>query len=221
MKFFLLIHLIIVLNILSLIEKKDEILFWILFVSFVLFVYCVVCITLHVYFDVDNDIELKDAWILLKQTDFNKLVRGHRFWLVFTLNSFTIGISIYAGLGNIYFTHWVLFLEVFNLVVYFLHYLIQKILNNEKINLMIKISLVVNLFFTSASLYFFFKSNTNIMLTHEESEELNDSCVLFNYFDNHDLWHILSATALYIFMNLILFIDYDIEYNIEEIISFF
>ena len=43
---------------------------------------------------------------------------------------------------------------------------------------------------------------------------------MFDYFDNHDVWHMLSASALY-FYECILYIDYDIEYNIEEIISFF
>ena len=51
------------------------------------------------------------------------------------------------------------------------------------------------------------------MLPYNESKELNEKCIMFDYFDNHDIWHMLSASALYIFMNVILYIDYDIEYT--------
>lgn len=220
-KFFSILYLIIILNILSLIENKNTTHFWIWLVAFIVAFYCILCLTLHVYFNVSNDIDFTEAWVLLKKVDYRNLMSTPKFWIITILNVFTLVVCVYAGLGNIYFTHWILFLEIFNLIIYFGYYLIQKILNREKINIIIQFSLIINTILSVAALYFFFKSNTNIMLSFEKSKELNDKCVLFDYFDNHDIWHILSATSLYIFMNVILYIDYDIEYNIEEIIGFF
>ena len=57
------------------------------------------------------------------------------------------------------------------------------------------------------SILFFFKSVTDKFLPMNESNLLNKPCVLFNYFDYHDIWHILSAIGLFIFMNIIYFLD--------------
>ena len=57
------------------------------------------------------------------------------------------------------------------------------------------------------AIIYFFKSVTNKFLTIEESNKLNQPCVLFNYFDYHDIWHILSSIGLFIFMNIIYFLD--------------
>ena len=52
-----------------------------------------------------------------------------------------------------------------------------------------------------------------------DSNKLNRECVLFNYFDNHDIWHFMSSTTLFVFVIIVLFIDYDLEYSREEIIE--
>ena len=57
------------------------------------------------------------------------------------------------------------------------------------------------------SLKFFFMAVTDKFLPMNESNKLNKQCVLFNYFDYHDIWHILSAIGLFIFVNIIFFID--------------
>ena len=38
------------------------------------------------------------------------------------------------------------------------------------------------------ALYFFMKPTTNKLLTPQESKSFNSECVLFNYFDTHDIW---------------------------------
>ena len=35
-----------------------------------------------------------------------------------------------------------------------------------------------------------------LQLTPAESRELNHECLLLGYYDSHDIWHFLSATAL-------------------------
>jgi len=51
---------------------------------------------------------------------------------------------------------------------------------------------------------FFFTSNTtNKNATPAVSREGNQNCVLFNFYDEHDVWHALSAVGLF-FQTLIL-----------------
>ena len=66
----------------------------------------------------------------------------------------------------------------------------------------------------SLSLKFFFMSVTDKFLPMNESNKLNKPCVLFDYFDYHDIWHILSAIGLFIFMNIIYFMDSKTPNNI-------
>ena len=49
-----------------------------------------------------------------------------------------------------------------------------------------------------------------------ESNKLNRHCILFNFFDSHDL-HITSALALFTFMNIIFFIDNEAILNFNSI----
>ena len=71
--------------------------------------------------------------------------------------------------------------------------------------------MVIDLAIFILSLIFFAKTSSNIFLTPEESNALNAPCIVLNYFDYHDIWHILSATGLFIFMNIVYFLDRSID----------
>ena len=106
-------------------------------------------------------------------------------------------------------------LFIINMVIYFLYYVINKIKNKEKINKKIWVIIFIDICLLVTAIIFFEKNVTDKFLTPEESKELNEPCVLFNYFDYHDIWHILSAFSLFIFMNIVYFIDR----NLNSIIS--
>ena len=91
--------------------------------------------------------------------------------------------------------------------IYFCYYLIQKVKNKEKVRLIIWVWLVLDIIIFILSLIFFQITISDKFLTHEESDKFNRPCVLFGYFDYHDIWHILSATGLFIFMNIVYFLD--------------
>ena len=112
LKFFSILYLIIILNILSLIENKNNAHFWIWLVAFILSFYCVLCITLHVYFNVSNEIDFTEAYALTKQIDFKKLIRTPKFWIILILNCFTLSICIYAGLKYLFYTLGIIFRNI-------------------------------------------------------------------------------------------------------------
>jgi len=40
---------------------------------------------------------------------------------------------------------------------------------------------------------------------------LNQPCVLFNYFDSHDVWHFLSAIGIFLLLILLYVLDKGLE----------
>ena len=51
------------------------------------------------------------------------------------------------------------------------------------------------------------KATTDKTQTAEESRDLNKSCAVVNFFDYHDLWHILSSFSLLMGSYLMLYIS--------------
>lgn len=192
---------------------------WIWAVTFIFVCYCVIILTMYVYTGINIDFTLETMKASI--TTFKKMlfIKNPKFWLVFCIDSFTISMCIYAGLTEPYYTDWILFISVVNLIIYFVYYIFLKIINKEHISIIIKIGICIDLIISIISFYFYFHTNYNSLLPIAKSNELNEKCILFNYFDNHDLWHLFSAIGFYIFMNIILFIDYDIDGNIEEILT--
>ena len=58
-------------------------------------------------------------------------------------------------------------------------------------------------------------------LTPEESMQLNKECVLFGWFDYHDLWHFTSAMGLFLFLNIAYFLDNDVQNKLRSEIRVF
>ena len=57
---------------------------------------------------------------------------------------------------------------------------------------------LLNLFFWGSGYYYYqVLAVTNKFLTPAESSQLNKPCALFDYFDYHDAWHMLSGLGLF------------------------
>ncbi|KAJ8935537.1 hypothetical protein NQ314_012741 [Rhamnusium bicolor] len=55
-------------------------------------------------------------------------------------------------------------------------------------------------------------------VTPAESRQWNQGCVLLNFYDKHDVWHLLSALALYFSFMFLMCLDDDIvDKNQNEI----
>jgi len=175
---------------------------------FLLIVYLMIFGSIYLYYDQDYDLEsVSFKQLYYKLTKINKKDIP-KLILIIAINTFTLGMYIFATITKPNFTDWLLGVCIINLIIYFLYYFMQKIKNNEPINKIIYVWIVIDIIIMSLSILFFFKSVTDKFLPMDESNLLNKPCVLFNYFDYHDIWHILSAIGLFIFMNIIYFLDY-------------
>lgn len=196
-----------------------EICFWICI--FLIMSYIMIFGSIHLYYDMDYDFDIATFKTLyynlkhIKKHEYPKLI------LICMLNGFTLGMYIYATITKPNFTDWLLGVSIINLMIYFIYYLILKVRNKERISPLIWIWIVIDIITISISLVFFLTAVTNKFLPMDDSNNLNKGCVLFSYFDYHDIWHIVSSIGLFIFINIIFFIDNNIEYTVVQEIGIF
>ncbi|KAL6038569.1 hypothetical protein STEG23_023228 [Scotinomys teguina] len=84
-----------------------------------------------------------------------------------------------------------------NLLLYLAFYIIMKLRSSEKVLLLPLFCIVATAVVWAAALYFFFQNLSSWEGSPAESREKNRECVLLDFFDDHDIWHFLSATALF------------------------
>ena len=217
LKFYLILFLVMVLNILSLIKNKNSTHWWLWVFTFVIVLYCLVLTSIYIFIGKSYELDLeslKEAYSLLKDTT---QLKSSKFLFIASSNIITLTLFLYASITNSYFIGCLLFIGICNLGIYFSYYLLFKTQNNEVISNKLKISIILDMVLFISALYFYFNTNYNTFIDKEESKKLNAKCILFNFFDNHDVWHCLSALALYLFMNIILFIDDNNVYTLETI----
>ncbi|KHJ74790.1 hypothetical protein OESDEN_25594 [Oesophagostomum dentatum] len=82
-----------------------------------------------------------------------------------------------------------------NALLYLLYYIIMKYRKREKWCKFSKRSVVAATLLWFVALLCFFKEETDWTLTIAQSRAVNRPCILLNFFDYHDLWHMASALA--------------------------
>ena len=60
------------------------------------------------------------------------------------------------------------------------------------------------------AIIYYIAAVTDKMESHADSDKLNKPCALFDYWDYHDIWHILSAIGLFMFVLIVYVLDRDL-----------
>jgi hypothetical protein len=219
MKFFTSLSAIIFINFLPLagLSTGVETWFWVIIFFFV--AYYVVFGTIYIYFGKDYDINMKSVKDLI--SNCREVKNIPKIIMVSLINMFTLGMYTYAVITKPNFTDWMLSVFIINMIIYFTYYTIQKLRHNEKIRKIWWFFFITDIIIISFAIKFYLIAVTDKLLTPDESRHLNKPCVLLNYFDYHDIWHMLSSLGLYIFFNLMYFIDYDLNNSQYECIDKF
>ena len=68
--------------------------------------------------------------------------------------------------------------------------------------------LIMGAFWIAALYVFSREATTDKAETPEKSRNLNQDCIIFGFFDHHDLWHILSSHALLMTAYLVMFMSH-------------
>ena len=200
------------LNTISLIHYQHGVGKWAWFCADLVIIYILLHGSINIYYATDWGCDLMlfrhiyDSWKRADSINYPKLI------LVLAINGFTITMLLYATFtGATIFTDWFLTLFIMNMIFYFTYYIIQKIYHGEKISWYIGVLLLLDVGMWGLALVYYEHAVSNKFLNHHQSDELNEPCVLFNYFDFHDIWHFLSATGLFLFMVAVYFIDDDLK----------
>jgi len=133
--------------------------------------------------------------------------------IVLLLNWITVIGSGVVGTGNlstIEFGTVVVVMTLINITGYYTYYILQKRKHGEHlpyINIAINIIFLIFMF---VGFYYFSINVSDKNLSPELSRELNQPCVLFNFYDYHDIWHFCTAYGLGLLFYSIQFLDEDI-----------
>lgn len=108
----------------------------------------------------------------------------------------------------------------FNVLLYMVYYMGRNSVERYKAKLSVKkcwnehfprgqVFIVFALIFAGLSIHFFRNEHKNRSLTPAESRNLNEECAFMDFFDNHDIWHFCSASAMFmVFLGLLTMDDY-------------
>lgn len=118
-------------------------------------------------------------------------------------------------------SRYLLAILMINMMCYEVYYVSRKVhlrlrvdnwRENEGIRPITVVYLLMSMVFMAGACYFFIKELKTSAGSAAESRNKNDECTLL-IFDNHDMWHFLSAAGLYQhFMFLLTLEDYNISY---------
>ncbi|XP_032906990.1 SID1 transmembrane family member 1 isoform X5 [Catharus ustulatus] len=121
----------------------------------------------------------------------------------------------FAVFGLVYrprdFASYILGIFICNLLLYLAFYIIMKLRNSEKLLPIPMFCIVATAVVWAAALYFFFQTLSSWEETPAESREKNRPCILLGFFDDHDVWHFLSAAALFFSFLVLLTLDDDLD----------
>ncbi|KYO22459.1 SID1 transmembrane family member 1 isoform X2 [Alligator mississippiensis] len=121
----------------------------------------------------------------------------------------------FAIFGLVYrprdFASYLLGIFICNLLLYLAFYIIMKLRSSEKLLPIPLFCIVATAIVWGAALYFFFQNLSSWEETPAESREKNRPCALLGFFDDHDIWHFLSAAALFFSFLVLLTLDDDLD----------
>ncbi|XP_056415926.1 SID1 transmembrane family member 1 isoform X1 [Hyla sarda] len=121
----------------------------------------------------------------------------------------------FAIFGLVYrprdFASYLLGIFICNLLLYLAFYIIMKLRSSEKIRPLAVFCILATAVLWAAALYFFFQTLSSWEESPAQSREKNRECILMHFFDDHDIWHFLSATAMFFSFLVLLTLDDDLD----------
>lgn len=119
------------------------------------------------------------------------------------------------------FASYLLIIFLTNLLLYIAFYIIMKFRHGERLLLQPVFYMVLCAVGWGAAVYYYTQHTTTWELTPAHSRQYNQECVLLHFYDTHDIWHFLSAGAMFFGFMLLLTLDDDLSGTPREKIPVF
>jgi len=145
-----------------------------------------------------------------------------RFALLVVFVVVNSALSLYGAVNDISdFATFLLGIIICNGLFYVVFYCIMKVVCGERIKLLPMLFGGASIITWGFALHFFVAGLTDWQTTAAQSREGNRECIAFNFYDDHDLWHFLSAIALFFSFMCVLTIDDDLDKRERSTINVF
>lgn len=105
------------------------------------------------------------------------------------------------------FPSFLLAVFLINLLAYFAYYVIMKFIHGEYPYPITIFCGFLTMVTWICALYFYFSTVTNWQLPAALSRVKNTECLVLDFYDNHDVWHIISSLALFFGFVTVLTLD--------------
>ncbi|CAF4905303.1 unnamed protein product [Pieris macdunnoughi] len=130
---------------------------------------------------------------------------GARLLLLLIANAVNWAFAIYGLIrqGSDFASH-MLQVLLGNTLLYMICYLAMKLVVGERVRWYVWVLLAGATAAWMPALFFFLSGSTNWAATPAASRHSNHECKVLEFYDYHDLWHLLSAVALYLSFNTML-----------------
>ncbi|XP_066097398.1 SID1 transmembrane family member 1 isoform X3 [Saccopteryx bilineata] len=208
--------LVITLTVLGVVFGKNDVWFWVIFS--VIHILASLALSTQIYymgrFKIDLGIFRRAAMVLYTDCihQCSRPLYMDRMVLLIVGNLVNWSFALF---GLIYrprdFASYMLSIFICNLLLYLAFYIIMKLRSSEKVLPIPLFCIVATAVVWAAALYFFFQNLSSWEGTPAESREKNQECILLDFFDGHDIWHFLSATALFFSFLVLLTLDDDLD----------
>nr|AXZ00255.1 systemic interferece defective-1 protein [Hyphantria cunea] len=128
-----------------------------------------------------------------------------RMVMLLIANAVNWGFALYGLFtqGGDFASH-LLFVLLANTLLYMVFYLAMKLLHGERLRWYAWTFLAGGALAWAPALFFFVSGSSAWSLSPALSRHRNHECMLLHFYDSHDLWHMLSAVALYFSFNAML-----------------
>ena len=150
-----------------------------------------------------------------------------RLLFVMILVIYNVGHVFYIIIESIFYippdnaSSHILVMIMTNLFIYTIFYITMKLMHNEFLTWSCRLYFVGSVVLIFISIYFFTQTPKKQDDPPSISRGSNKECILFNFYDSHDLWHFLSACGLFTTFMFLLNIDEDLKYTERRLIPVF
>ncbi|KAK8393036.1 hypothetical protein O3P69_013225 [Scylla paramamosain] len=165
------------------------------------------------------------TWFLSEISDCRQICQPmycDRMVLLTLGNAANWGLAIYGMVSTPRdFASYLLIIFLTNLLLYIAFYIIMKLRHGERLLLQPVVYMVLCAAGWGTAVYFYTQHTTTWELTPAHSRQYNKECVLLHFYDTHDIWHFLSAGAMFFGFMLLLTLDDDLSHTPREKIPVF
>lgn len=199
--------------------------FWIVFIALHVVACLVLSIQIYYMGRWTMNVGIFKRMFLLCYNDMRAVCGGHwrglrpmymdRMILLLVMNAANWALDIY-GITQLAdngkdFASFLLAIMISNVLLYTLFYILMKLRHRERITGQPATYIIISCFTWAGAMYFFLNKSTTWVLSPAESRHYNQECRMFHFYDNHDIWHFLSAGSLFLSFMILLTLDDDLD----------